>query len=259
MRTTQISGVKSAERVLDILELLSATSVPQKLSDIARQLGLPKSSASALLGTLVARGYVDAAPDGYQLAMRYRSTGWVGGRYAHLVRVAHPTMAELCGLVKESVFLGVLNERDMVQYLDKVVSTEPLRYDADLSKERYPYATTIGQVILAGRSQDEIEQYLTRQPLTPLTPKTEIEAPRLLAQILRVKEQGYAELSDSHLLGVSGVGVPIHDDSGHVIAGLCTFGPTSRMQANWDAIHAATIEAGKKISTNVVLTASSRS
>src|SRR5690606_21715231 len=132
----------------------------------------------------------------------------------------------------------------------KVVSTEPLRYDADLSKERYAYATTIGQVILADRSDEEIQRYLTQQPLTPLTPKTEVDAPRLLQQIQLVREQGYAELSDSHLLGVSGVGVPIRDETGRVIAGLCTFGPSSRMHSNWNAIRTATINAGKMISSN---------
>lgn len=255
MRTERPSGVKSAERVLDILELLSATTAVLKLSDIARQLDLPKSSASALLGTLTARGYVESTPEGFQLAPQYRITGWVGGRHARLIRIAHPTMAELCGSIKESVFLGVLNDREMVQYVDKVVSTEPLRYDADLSKERYAYATTIGHVLLADRSREEIERYLTRQPLTPVTPKTEIDVSKLLQRILQVREQGYAELSDSHLLGVSGIGVPIRDDSGRVVASLCTFGPSSRMQSNWEAIRAATIEAGKKISTNLVLTA----
>ncbi|MVW70056.1 MULTISPECIES: IclR family transcriptional regulator [unclassified Bordetella] len=255
MRTNERAGVKSAERVLDILELFSATAGVMKLSDIARRLGMPKSSTSALLATLVDRGYVDSGVDGYQMAARYRTTGWVGGRFARLIRIAHPTMAELSESVKESVFLGVLNEREMVQYLTKVVSTEPLRYDVDLAKERHAYATTIGQVILADRTQEQIEHYLTRQPLTPLTPKTEVDVPRLMEQISRVREQGYAELSDTHLLGVSGISVPVRDENGRVVAGLCTFGPSPRMAENWEAIRAAVLRAGKRITADLALTA----
>src|SRR5690625_7977720 len=128
MRTKPSAGVKSATRVLDLLEFFSATSSPATLTQIARQLGMPKSSTSALLNTLVNRGYVEADAGGYVLAARYRVSGWVGGPYARLLRSAHPVMIELSEAIRESVFLGVLNERGMVQYLDKVVSSEPFRY-----------------------------------------------------------------------------------------------------------------------------------
>lgn len=251
MRTNERAGVKSAERVLDILELFSAQPGMLKLSDIARKLDMPKSSTSALLSTLVARGYIDGSADGFQLALRYRLTGWVGGRYARLLRTARVVMVELSAEIKESVFIGVLNDREMVQYLDKVVSTEPLRYDADLNKERHAYATTMGQVILADRTPAQIEEFLKCQPLPALTPKTEVDAPRLLQQILHVRQQGYAELTDTHLLGVSGISVPVRDEAGRAIAGLCTFGPSSRMSENWDDIRAAVIQAGKRISADL--------
>lgn len=251
MRTNETGGVKSALRVLDLLELFSATTADIKLSDVARQLGMPKSSTSALLNTLIARGYVEDGGAGYRLAERYRISGWVGGPYARLLRNAHPVMVELSETLRESVFIGVLNAQHMVQYLDKVVSTEPLRYDADLAKERYAHATTIGQVILSGWPQAQLEEYLTAQPPTQVTPKTEIDVARLREQIQRVRECGYAELSDTHKLGVSGIGAPIRDESGRVVAGLCTFGPSQRMLESWDALRAEVLRAASRISTSL--------
>ena len=55
MRTIE---VKSAARILDLLELLSVVPGPMRLTDIARQMNMPKSSTVALLGTLAGRGYV---------------------------------------------------------------------------------------------------------------------------------------------------------------------------------------------------------
>src|SRR5690625_588960 len=208
MRTKSSIGVKSATRVLDLLEFFSATSTAVTLTEIARQLSMPKSSTSALLNTLVDRGYVENEAGGYVLAARYRVSGWVGGPYARLLRAAHPVMVELSAAIHESVFLGVLNERGMVQYLDKVVSKEPLRYDVDLSKERFAYATTIGQVLLAHWPKDKLEHYLAQQPLEQITPKTEVDLDKLRARLAQVHEHGYAELTDTHVLGVSGISAP---------------------------------------------------
>lgn len=65
---------------------------------------------------------------------------------------------------RASVFLCVLNERVMVQHLDKVVRKEPLRYDLDLSKECFAYTTTIGHVLLAhwssGKASNEYLEVL---------------------------------------------------------------------------------------------------
>ena len=246
-----MTGVKSALRVLDLLELFSSTTADVKLSDVARQLSMPKSSTSALLNTLISRGYVEGNPAGYRLAERYRISGWVGGPYARLLRAAHPIMVELSGSIRESVFLGVLNARNMVQYLDKVVSDEPLRYDADLTKERYAYATTIGQVLLADWPRERLEQYLTSQPLTQLTPKTEVDLVRLREQVARVRELGYAELSDTHKLGVSGISAPIIGESNRVVAGLCTFGPTQRMVESWDSHRTEVLRAASRISSSL--------
>ena len=53
MRTPE---VKSAGRILDVLELLAGLPQGIRLNQLARTLAIPKSSASGLLGTLVVRG-----------------------------------------------------------------------------------------------------------------------------------------------------------------------------------------------------------
>jgi hypothetical protein len=79
-------NVKSAGRVLDILELLFRSEEPMALKDLVAVLELPKSSAHALLRTLQSRGYVERdAADRYALSESLRqSAGWIGGPQAYL-------------------------------------------------------------------------------------------------------------------------------------------------------------------------------
>ena len=73
--------VKSAARVLEILEFLTRSGAPSTLAEIVAELGLPKSSAHALMRTLMLRGYVERdEAERYALAPAFRA----GGRLAIL-------------------------------------------------------------------------------------------------------------------------------------------------------------------------------
>ena len=121
--------VKSAARVLDILELLFRSEEPMALKDLVSILALPKSSAHALLRTLQSRGYVERdAADRYVLNESLRqSSGWIGGPEAHLAAVARPVMDQLRDDLDETVFLGVRAARGDVKVIAKSVSRAQIR------------------------------------------------------------------------------------------------------------------------------------
>ena len=114
MRTTE---VKSAGRILDVLELLAGMPQGIRLNQLARTLAIPKSSASGLLGTLAMRGYVEATGQGYRLANGYRGGGWVGGITGTLVRAGHPVMEKLVAETGESAFLGIATPSFDIRYV----------------------------------------------------------------------------------------------------------------------------------------------
>ena len=131
--TDMNDNVKSAARVLDILELLFRSEEPMALKDLVSILALPKSSAHALLRTLQSRGYVERdAADRYVLNESLRqSSGWIGGPEAHLAAVARPVMDQLRDDLDETVFLGVRAARGDVKVIAKSVSRAQIRYDSD--------------------------------------------------------------------------------------------------------------------------------
>src|SRR5258707_9447366 len=125
-------SVKSAARVLDILELLFRSEEPMALKDLVSILALPKSSAHALLRTLQSRGYVERdAADRYVLNESLRqSSGWIGGPQAHPSAVARPVMDQLRDDLDETVFLGGRAARGDAKGIAKSGSRGPVPHDS---------------------------------------------------------------------------------------------------------------------------------
>ncbi len=241
MRTV---SVKSAARILDVLEMLAGLQEGIGLNELARRLDIPKSSASALIATLEGRGYVRSGPDGVVLVDAFRDGGWVGGEMAHLLRQARPAMQRLSRQTGESCFLGTPTRTFEVQYVEKVVSESALRYDADLSLIRPAYCTSIGLVLLAGLSNDLLDRYFQGRDLVQLTSKTVTDEAAIRRAVAKARRNGFATISDSHVLGTSGVSAPVRRQ-GRVVAGLAVIAPSERFAQQASLNVEATVAAAR--------------
>ncbi len=233
MRTNE---VKSAARILDLLELLSVVPGPMRLTEIARQMDMPKSSAFGLLSTLAGRGYVDLLGDGYVLAKRYRDGDWMAGEFGLMRRAAQPVMGAVAAQTGESCFLAIAAHDWHIQYVEKAVSDNPLRYDIALPMLRPAHSTSVGLVLLADQPGAVLRRYLASGRVTKLTERTVTDPQRLLESIERVRAEGHATVADSSVMGASGVAAPIRGAAGAAIAALCVIAPTPRFDAARDRI-----------------------
>lgn len=248
MRTNE---VKSAARILDLLELLSVVPGTLRLTDIARQMNMPKSSTFALLSTLAGRGYVDALGDGYAISQRYRDGDWISGEYGLMRRAAQPVMESVASTTGESCFLAIAVHDWHVQYVEKAVSNNPLRYDINLPTMRPAHSTSVGLALLADQPDDVLHRYLTSGRLTKLTEKTVTEPARLLADIERARTDGYVTVTDSSVMGASGVAAAIRSSAGQAIGALCVIAPTPRFDIARDHITHHVREAAQQISAQL--------
>ncbi|MBL8700827.1 MAG: IclR family transcriptional regulator [Alphaproteobacteria bacterium] len=215
------SEVKSAARVLEILELLTRVGEPVSFGEIAAELRLPKSSAHALLRTLVGRGYAERDDaERYVLAAPFRNGGWIGGADSHLAAVARPVMEELRARLRETVFLGARGTGGDVKILAKLVSPEQIRYDNDRPGLRPAWCTAMGRVLLAYWDAKATAAYLAKLRPRAITPRTVTDPDRLRAIIDRVRHDGFAVVEDEFATGGSGAAAPIHDGTGRVVAAL---------------------------------------
>jgi len=247
------SAVKSAVRVLDLLEFFSVSEEPMGVSELSRLMLIPKSSMQALLGTLVARGYLERVTGGYQMSTQQKEQGWVGGALARLRKVADPVMSDLVARTGESVFLSVLAPNHEMKYIAKAISHNLVRYDAPMSNTRPAYRVSSGICWLAALPEAELEEYLSSIAIERATARTVGNIKALRALIEKTREQGWLEMHDTNVDGAFGVSTVIRDESRHPVAALTLAGPTHRLPRGAKSLHYVVVEAARDLSERIAL------
>ncbi len=241
--------VKSAARVLELLEYLSGVAEPVALRDVAAALGIPKSSAHGLLATLLLRGYVERdTAERYALAEVFRNgTSWIGGHDARIAAAARPVMEELRDQVRQSVFLGARAPGGDVKVLAKVVSRETIRYDNDLRGLRPAYCTAMGRMLLAHWDARALTRYFERLRPRAYTPYTVTDVAKLRAIVAAVRQRGHAIVEQEFAVAGTATAAPVRDRDGRVIAALNVGTLSAQFPAARARIVAATLAAAERI------------
>ena len=245
--------VRSAARVLDVLEYLAREGEGASLKDACGALGYPKSSMLMLLRTLVIRGYaVRDASDRYNLDPVFRSHGfgWGVQRHARLIAVARPIMEQLCAEVGETVLLGCA-EQNRVRLLEKVVTKQLVGYDVELSSLLPLYCTAIGRILLAQMDISQQIAILGKERREALTPKTLTDPEAILAAVATAQKDGFAAIEEELVIGGTGVAAPIQGCDGDALAVLNIACVSARFTDKKDRILENLLHACRRISDSL--------
>lgn len=241
--------VKSAARVLELIEYLSGCAEPVTLKEITAELGYPKSSAHALAQTLVSRGYaIQDAAERYLLVHGDRHGSSSRAREARLLAAAHPVMQDLRDRTDETVLLSVRTPKGEIKRLAKCVSRQTLRYDTDLEGFAVSYCTATGRVLLANWDAASVEAYFARTQIVAYTPFTVTDPARLRALLTEARQDGVAINDQEYVIGATGIAAPVRDHDGVVVAALNLGTLTMRFQLRRDEIIAAVKDAADQVS-----------
>ncbi|WEX09150.1 IclR family transcriptional regulator [Chelativorans sp. AA-79] len=247
-----MNNVKSAERVLDLLELLSMNQRPMRFNEIAVSLGYPKSSLHGLLATLVNRSYV-VRDDGdrYALVDSFRDGfNWIGGFEAVLRRHAIPIMTAARDASGETVFLSIRDANHDARLVHKVVSRQPIRYDS--GNEALPgYASVMGRVLLAYASPEEVDAYFERTELRRFTDKTLTEESAIRLVLEDIRQRGYGIIEEEYTIGGCGIAAPVRDRAGRVVAVLDIATVTQRYELRKSEMLACVLAAATELSAKL--------
>lgn len=234
MTSAQILFPQSVERIFSILQYLSGERGGDTLSAIARCTQAPKTSVVSLLAGMVDAGYLlrdDAGryrigPVMLSLAMRI-----VSG--TNLPAMVRPVLERLALATGETALAGTLApDGDLAIYIEKVESSNPVRYTVSLGEQRELYSSAIGKLLLAHLHDDLQAIYLRKQTLVAFTPATITSVAALRAELASIRAAGLSQTRNERVVGASAMAAPVFDADGRVIAGLVIAGPTDRMRAN---------------------------
>ena len=185
-------GVKSAVRVLRILEFFDQIQRDARVSEIVERLSFPQSSTSALLRSLVRAGYLDYSPATRTYAPTARVVllgAWVGGspmRDGSLLRM----MEELSAETGETVLLSSPNGV-FAQYIYVIQATNSMRLHVLLGSQRPLVWSASGTALLSDASEETVRLLVRRTNAEAPPGQKPIDVRQTLANLDLYRKQGY--------------------------------------------------------------------
>ena len=201
---TTSSQVKSATRTLDIIEYVVAHDRPLVAQEIAVALGIPVSSLSYLLGTLVDRGYLAREGRRYSAGpglerLQARTHGFT------LAERAAPLVRALRVQLNVTASFWVRSEWT-VEAIVTESSEQALRYSVSAGERLPMHALASGKVLLAALPDEELDRYFAEAERARFTPSTVTGEKALRRELAEVRKRGYALTDEEYSLGIRGIG-----------------------------------------------------
>lgn len=204
------SPVKSAMRTLDVIEYVVAHRQGAVAQEIAAGLGIPVSSLSYLLATLVEREYLARTGRRYLPGPGLDRLRAPAAAMSLADRMA-PLVRALKGELNETASFMVRQGWD-VEALVTEASDQALRYAVDPGTRRPLHALAAGKVLLAWMADDELAVYFAQSQREQLTPHTRTDEADLRADIALIRAEGVGVASEEATLGICGTAVPVWID-----------------------------------------------
>ena len=211
--------LQSLDRGLQVLRAFNRERPRCTLSDIAAQIGLSRAVARRSLLTLQHLGYVATQGRQFFLTPRVLELGYSYLSSLDLTELAHEAMEQLSQRVGESCSMAVLDGSDIV-YVARVAVRRLMSVALGVGARLPAFAASMGRVLLADKSDDELTAWLRENTLRPITLHTIYKLRALRAEILKVRRQGYAFVSQELELGLCSIAVPIRSATGVAVCGL---------------------------------------
>src|SRR5436190_14284657 len=216
---------QSLERGLGILTAFTSTQPLRGVSEVARAVGLSRSTTHRYISTLTRLGYLqqDATTRRYRLGPRVLDLGFSAIHSMELREISAPHLQQLSDETGYTVNMGVLDGTDIV-YVERCRSARVGQRAIDLNLHvgsRLPaYCTSMGKVLLAHLPRAERDALLDRMELRQRGPNTLTARRALAAELERVRQAGMAINNEELAYGLRSVAAPVFSQSGETVAAI---------------------------------------
>lgn len=222
--------IGAVQRAVDILNLFDSDCPELGITEIAQALALHKSTASSLIATLAANGYLDqnSATRKYALGLRLLERSSVLLGQMDIRRVARQFLDRLHDWRGESVNMGIRDGYEVV-YIEQLPSAHSTGMREEIGKRAPLHSTALGKALIAWLPPAELQRLVKECDLIPLTPRTITSVEQFLSELEKTREQGYGLDDEEHQLGGRCVGAPIFDHMGQPMAAVSVSTPLPRI------------------------------
>jgi IclR family acetate operon transcriptional repressor len=223
------NAVRSVDRAAALLLALGESHGEAGVTELARRLGLHKSTASRLLATLERRGLVeqDDETGRYRLGLVVIRLAEKAERTLDLRSIAMPELDRLARATRETTGLAVA-DGDMLLTVAQADGPNLVAVGDWTGRVVPIHTTAAGKVLLASMPEREILR-LVRKGLDRFTDHTITQLEPLLEELARIRRRGYATAFGEYDAAMNAVAAPVYDARGHVTAAVDVWGPAFRI------------------------------
>jgi DNA-binding IclR family transcriptional regulator len=220
-------SIDSVDNALRILQTLR-DSGQVRVSDVAAELGIARSTAHRLLAMLVYRDFAVQAEDrSYRAGPAIAAEPLRGEPAQRLRQAMRPHMEALCDQVAETINL-VVRLGTQTRFLHTVESAQVLRVGDRQGTVLPAWKTSGGKALLAELPDVQLTALLRGAAGRPPEGMTAAERRSLVNELRLVRDQGYAENIQESESGVCAIGLCLRDKTGDPVAALSVSAPSVR-------------------------------
>lgn len=254
MTTRSQESSRSVSIAVSVLECF-LSSEELGASEVARLIGVAKSTAHRALSALAEGGLLDRVPSGrYRLGLRLYDYGQLAIDRLLLRELALPILATLRDQVSETVQLGIPAGHEVL-YVDRLEGTHGLRFHSDSYRRVLAHSSSSGKVIAA--FNPAMQAAILHHGFVRKTPRTVVHAAKFEAQLASVRRQGFIMSVEETEVGLSSLAAPVFldgpDGSRTVVAAISVAGPTQRITSMMVHLAPRVRESARVLSSQLVV------
>jgi IclR family pca regulon transcriptional regulator len=204
---------------LRVIEAFGAARPRLAIAEVARLTGLDRATTRRCLLTLAEAGYATHDGKFFELTPRVLRLGHAYLETAPLPSLLQPALEQLSQATGESSSASVLDGAE-ITYIARASRRRIMSITLSPGSRLPAYCASMGRVLLASRPEAEAKSILEASPRQALTPFTKVTTEALLAELRRVRAQGYAVIDQELEMGLRSIAVPIRDRGGRVLAAI---------------------------------------
>jgi DNA-binding IclR family transcriptional regulator len=219
--------VPGLERGLRLLQLFRPGRAEIGAPQIARELGLPRTTAFRLLQTLEALEFVERNSNGgWRLGPAVLRLGFEFVASQDVVEQGRELVEKLCADTGASSQLAIRDGRDVVVVL-KYNPPSMLVSNVQVGTRMPAHATVVGRLLLQDAEVRKLYPEPRLKQYTTQTPRNLAELEKLIAHD---RARGYAVSESAYEAGISAVAAPVRNYEDHVVAAVSVIVPQPRLE-----------------------------
>lgn len=221
------TGLGATKTSFTIVERLVETG-GSKVSELADDLDMPKSTVYTHLRTLRDLGYVHKQDGVYCPTLRFLDLGNQTQSQKSLYHNAKSELQKLAEETGEHASL-IVQEKGYAVILDTVKGNHSVHVDTHAGIRMAMHTTAPGKAILAFCSPEQVQEIVESSEFRPLTQNSITDRETLYDELETIQERKFSLDNEERMEGIRAVAVPVLDRDDHPLGSLSVFGPTNRI------------------------------